>query len=49
MPRKIMTEPIRKPDYQRPRLKVYGQMQVITQTNVTMGMTDMGNGSQAMT
>ena len=35
--------------YVRPELKVYGQIAMLTQSNVSMAMNDPGNGSQSMT
>jgi hypothetical protein len=35
--------------YRRPQLSVYGQLQVVTQSNVSRNMNDKGNGSQTMT
>ena len=40
--------PARRP-YTRPRLRVYGDLHVITGTNVTMNMLDMGSGAASRT
>jgi hypothetical protein len=47
-PREPITDIARSP-YRRPQLSVYGQLQVVTQSNVSMNMNDKGNGSQTMT
>ena len=44
-----MSETVRKPEYRRPELKVYGEMKVVTQSNVSDNKNDKGNGSFSMT
>jgi hypothetical protein len=44
-----MTDTVRKPEYRRPELKVYGEMKVVTQSNSSDNMNDKGNGSFTMT
>jgi hypothetical protein len=45
----IMTNDVSQGGYRRPELKVYGEMKVLTQSNISMNMNDKGNGSQTMT
>jgi hypothetical protein len=35
--------------YERPRLKVFGDLRTVTLTNVSTNMNDPGNGSTSMT
>ena len=35
--------------YVRPQLQVFGEMRLLTQTNVSKNMNDPGNGSFSMT
>lgn len=44
-----MTDGLPKDGYCRPELKVYGEMKVLTQSNISMNMNDKGNGAQTMT
>ena len=39
---------IRRP-YERPRLTVFGDLRIVTQTNISKNMNDPGNSSNTMT
>lgn len=42
-------KPVRRKPYAPPRLTVYGDLRVVTLTNLTMNKNDPGNSSQTMT
>jgi len=44
-----MDNPSTRRPYKRPRLTVFGDLRVVTQTNLTMNMNDPGNSSSTMT
>ncbi|HST61075.1 MAG TPA: lasso RiPP family leader peptide-containing protein [Longimicrobium sp.] len=43
-----METPARRP-YERPRLTVFGDLRVVTQTNASQNMNDPGNSSTSRT
>ncbi len=44
----MLNTPLRRP-YRRPRLTVFGDLRLVTLTNLTMNMNDPGNSSSTMT
>lgn len=43
-----MQPPARRP-YERPALRVFGDLRIVTLTNLTQNMNDPGNSSHTMT
>ena len=44
-----MDNPSNRRPYERPRLTVFGDLRIVTETNLTMNMNDPSNSSNTMT